>query len=241
MTTAVGAGCILTSTTNTDANAGFCKCDIATGYVQTHTAYAVGTDPVYVGTGDLGTASAACLPAAYKPGYDEASTGHLTLRDECWGTGATAYADDTALKAAVAGCIKSSTTGFAVCDTANGWVSPFVSGTDAVTNAWAGKCVPACYIFGKQTTGAGTTPGTDADACWHASTSLTYAQVFSGAGNTIDLAAADATLSTLSGALDVQSCGAVSLALGFCECKAPWIKNPTDNGACISPCHQFGA
>jgi len=223
---------------------GFCKCDLATGWVKKFTTYAVSTAPAYTGTTDAynDASNAPCLAAAYKPGFDFNTgtnvAGSIT-RDECWGTGTAAYADDTALKAASPGCIKSTTSGFAVCDTANGWVKPTYTG-DIIDNSWNGKCIPACYKSGEQETGAGTTPGVDADGCWHASSDVPYATVYGGAGGTLDTTNADLYLSQLTtptGALGVQGCGIVSSSIGFCECKLNWLESTAADGTCISPCH----
>ncbi len=77
LTTAVGAGCILTTAnvaTPSDTNGGFCKCDLATGYVKEYSSYAVGTAPAYTGTGEVynivSGENAPCLPAAYAPGLN---------------------------------------------------------------------------------------------------------------------------------------------------------------------------
>ena len=82
--------------------------------------------------------------AAYKPGWDGS--------DECWGTGTTTYNAGT-LATASPGCIidPTGTTGFAVCDVANGWHAPM----SPIDNTWDGKCIPACYMAGQDDDGAG--------------------------------------------------------------------------------------
>ena len=133
------------STATTSVDGGFCKCDIATGWVKTYSANAVGTAAAHTGTGEPYTdaENAPCLPAAFAPGLDYyTNDGSSFVGDECWGKAATAYAHDAALKLASSGCIKSATTGFAVC-----WEKPPYTGI--VNNSWNGKCIPACYKFGQ--------------------------------------------------------------------------------------------
>lgn len=96
--------------------------------------------------------------AAYKPGFDKASvvTAYTSgafvggSADECWDdTMTTVHADDSALSGAVPGCIKSTTTPFAICDSLNGWVMPTYSDSATMDSTWQaewnGQCIPACY------------------------------------------------------------------------------------------------
>lgn len=133
-----------TTTATSVTDAGFCKCDTTIGYYQDFATWTDAGSGTFNGATALATASAPCVAGAYKPGLDGTTAGSM---DECWGTGTTTYADAAALAAASPGCIKG-TNGWAVCDTANGWVSPFASGAVS-DNTWKGKCVPACYKSGQ--------------------------------------------------------------------------------------------
>lgn len=62
--------------------------------------------------------------------------------------------------------MKSTTTGFAVCDAANGYIKPSdVSATS--TGTWNGHCVPVCYMKGYQYDGtASPGPAVNEDECF---------------------------------------------------------------------------
>lgn len=93
-----------------------------------------------------------------------------TLYDECWWnltTGFTGpYLTDIELYTLRPGCMKSTTTGFAVCDIANGYIKPSdVSATS--TGTYNGHCIPVCYMKGYQNDGtAAPGPATKEDKCF---------------------------------------------------------------------------
>ena len=146
--------------------------------------------------------------------------------------------------------MKSTTTGFAVCDTANGYIKPSDVSASS-TGTFNGHCIPACYMKGYQYDGtAAPGPASKEDKCFilDTDTDFTYAE-FS------DTALAQSTT------LNTKQLGCMkstttftkftgTFTYGFCECKEDWKAEsvtpaPTFpaspyTGACIPPCYVGG-